>query len=134
MFREVLIGLLAFTAIDAAFAGQGCNEATFTSHAEQIACEIHQTQFVSREVDAAFANVKVANARFEKIPGTKPGLFTSWIDDDQKQWRAWIAEDCRLQGEVTMGTAGADVTQECLQDGYLQRIRSLNQLARTLDP
>lgn len=134
MIRKWLVVLLCLAASDAALASEGCDAANFDSHAQQIACEIHQTQAKSHEVDVALANVKAANARFEKIPGTRPGLFTSRIDDDQKLWSAWIAEDCQLQGEVSMGTAGAEVEQQCLQEGYSRRVQMLNQLAKTLGP
>lgn len=127
-----LVVLLILAASDSVFASQECDAANFDGHAQQIACEIRQTQSKSHEVDVALANVKAANVRFEKIPGTKPGLFTSRIDDDQRLWNAWIAENCRLQGDATMGTAGADVEQQCLQEGYSQRIQMLNQLAQTL--
>lgn len=123
---------VALTASDVAFASQGCPRATFDSHAEQIACEVRQTQSALREMDAALDKVKTANARFEKSSGIKPELFTREIDDDQKLWRLWIEKDCRLQGEVTMGTAGADVIQQCLQEGYARRVQVLSQIARTL--
>lgn len=134
MLREALIVLLALTVSDVAFANQGCSGTAFGSHAEQIACEMRQTQAELREVDAALDNVKAANARSEKISGIKPELFTGQIDDDQKLWRLWIEKDCRLQGGVTMGTAGADVEQQCLQEGYARRVHELNQIARTLEP
>ena len=75
-----------------------------------------------------------ANARFEKIPGTAPNLFTKTLRYDQKQWSVWVAEDCKLQGAVTMGTGGADIEQGCLQDAYSQRIKVLQQIIQALSP
>lgn len=132
MILKGLVVLLILTASGSAFAGQGCDAADFDSHAEQIACEIRLTQSKSHEVNVALDHLKAANERFEKIPGTKSGLFTSRIDDDQRQWSAWMAEDCRLQGDATMGTAGAEVEQQCLQEGYSERVKVLNHLAQTL--
>nr|WP_225561540.1 lysozyme inhibitor LprI family protein [Rhodanobacter sp. DHB23] len=132
MRRYAVILLWGITASGPVSAQQVCDSQNFNSHAAQIDCEIKQTQLKSLEVKRVFDAVMAANARFEKIPGTAPNLFTASLRDDQKQWRAWVAEDCRLQGELTMGTAGADVEQDCLQDAYSQRIKVLQQMIQTL--
>jgi len=115
-----------------AYAHASCNSQNFNSHADQIACEIRQTKLTSIEVDRTFEKVMAANQRFEKNPGTARGLFTHALTSDQSDWRVWITEDCKLQGDVSMGTAGSDIEQACLQNAYLQRIKTLQHIATTL--
>ncbi|MBD8898995.1 lysozyme inhibitor LprI family protein [Rhodanobacter sp. DHG33] len=132
MRKRVVILLWGVTASGLVSAQQVCDSQSFNSHADQIACEVKQTQLKSLEVKRVFDDVMAANARFGKAPGTAPNLFTVRLRDDQKQWRAWVAEDCKLQGDLTMGTAGADVEQDCLQDAYSRRIKVLQQMIQTL--
>lgn len=58
--------------------------------------------------------------------------FTTWIGQTQQQWAAWVTTERRLEGAVTMGTAGADVEETCLQDAYASRIRALDDMTRYL--
>lgn len=55
--------------------GQESNEATFNGNAEQILCEIRESQFVPHEVDATLVDVKAVDARFETIPGENAGFL-----------------------------------------------------------
>lgn len=131
--RRRLFFLLWVTAFNSTvFAQQACDNQSFNSHSDQIACEIRQTHLKSLDVDRVFDEVMAANARFESRPGTAPNLFTVELAADQKHWRDWVAEDCRLQGEVTMGTAASDIEQQCLQDAYSQRIKVLRQIIQML--
>jgi len=130
--RSFVLLLVGVAVSGMACAQQACESENFNSHGDQIACEIRQTHLKSLEVDRVFDNVMAANTRFEKNPGTAPNLFTGRLAVDQQQWRAWVAQDCKLQGDVTMGTAGSDVEQQCLQDAYSQRIEILQQMIRAL--
>jgi uncharacterized protein YecT (DUF1311 family) len=131
MRRHLFFFLLSIAFNNIAF-GQTCDSQNFNSHSDKVACEIKQTNLKSLDVDKVFDEVMVANAKFESMPGTRPNLFTVQLATDQKAWREWIAEDCRLQGEVSMGTAASDIEQECLQDAYSQRIKVLRQIIQML--
>jgi uncharacterized protein YecT (DUF1311 family) len=120
--------------IGTAMAQGPCSGDGPNGHAGQIACEIKISQRISAEVDRTFADLMKANDRFNKIPGTKPNLFTDWLKSDQAAWRNFTTKDCELQGEVTMGTAGADIEQACLKDAYEKRIQVLHQMADYLGP
>jgi hypothetical protein len=120
---------LAFSGL--ATAQSTCDTET-NSHSDQIACEIKQSQQRSQDVDHAFADLMATNTRFNHLPGTKSDLFTKWLTSDQAQWRAFTAQDCSLQGEVSLGTAASDIEQQCLQDAYAHRIEVLRQMANIL--
>jgi uncharacterized protein YecT (DUF1311 family) len=132
MRARLLLLLCGMAVCELAIARPTCDSKGFNSHSDQIACEIRQSQQRSQEVDRAFADLMSANDHFNRIPGTKPNIFTEWLKSDQVQWRAFTSKDCELQGEVTMGTAGSDVVQQCLQEAYTQRIQVLHQMAQLL--
>jgi hypothetical protein len=133
MWTRSILLVCSVAFCETAAAAAACDSQDFNSHSDQTACEIQQNQRISQDVDRAFDHLMAANDRFNRIPGTKRDLFTAWLKSDQARWRAFTTQDCALQGGVTMGTAGSDVEQQCLQDAYRLRIAVLRQMAQTLN-
>jgi len=129
-YRLAVILLVTYPLV--ATAQNTCDNQTFNSHADKIACEIKQTYAKFKDVNKAFDQLMYVNAQFEQITGTASNLFTSRLGENQEQWRSWVKNNCSLEGDVSMGTAGSDIEQQCLQDAADARIKELHHMAELL--
>jgi uncharacterized protein YecT (DUF1311 family) len=60
--------------------------------------------------------------------------FRPKFEESQKQWTRWAEVQCQLESILTMGSAEAYVGSMCLDRLTRERSRSLDALAKSLEP
>ncbi|UAJ09542.1 lysozyme inhibitor LprI family protein [Glacieibacterium megasporae] len=96
------------------------------SHVAEAACESMKADGASRKLQRYYRQVFRAAAEFSKTTSTIS--FTKQIQRNQARWSLWAADECRLEGEVTMGSAAITIEPICRQRLSAQRLTELKSI------
>jgi hypothetical protein len=107
-------------------------ECSGRSTADQTACEIRNAETALARTRASLRGAIEADEAFRKIEGVNVE-FASSIEETQRDWKRWMEGVCRLEGDLTMGSAGGVAEAMCVQRLAGERAHALDQITDQLN-